>query len=64
MLVVWRGRGMKNPGNHVEMWLQVPLRANWAQGDVDLYEIGSILCVVCNAYTDFKQQIEGGRRVE
>ena len=39
-LGVWRGRGVKNLGNHVEMWLQVPLRGNWAQGDVDLYEMG------------------------
>jgi len=52
-----------NPGNHVKMWLQAPLRDHWAQGDVDLYEVGSKMWIVGNSYTRFKQQVEGGRRV-
>ena len=52
-----------NTGNHVEMWLQAPLRDQWAQGDVNVYEVALTLCVVGNSCTDFKQQGGGGRRV-
>jgi len=44
-----RSSAMHDPGNHVEMWLQAPLRVHWAQGDVDLYEICLTLCVVANS---------------
>jgi len=40
--------------SHVEVWLQALLRDNWVQGDVPLYGMCLIFCVIMHV-EDFKQ---------
>jgi len=46
------------------MWLQMPLRDHWTQGDVDLYEIGLTLCVAYGRQFIHRLQTTSWRRKE